>query len=182
MSCWVLLTELDGENPDFDKPWAENWVDLCFARNVFGCNWLCVCDIASLKRAMWTQHISALDVAQSYSVSLRALFGKEPSRPNFCSIADSAIIHGSIGSPGSPYLIPWSCYIFANIYHHSQKKRSLPVSLIQSTFLEHLVFDGRLKSNHFGTIRNWHSKSHTVLFLLLLLLLYVQCERWLIYM
>ncbi len=54
--------------------------------------------------------MSALEVAQSYSVSSRALFGKDPTRPNFCSIADGAIICGGIGSPGSPYLILWMKY------------------------------------------------------------------------
>ncbi len=44
---------------------------------------------------------SPLEVAQSYLVSLRVLFGKDPTQPIFCSIADGAIICGCIGSPGS---------------------------------------------------------------------------------
>ncbi len=73
-------TELDRENPDFppslishgqkigssrvllglptifDWPWAEIWVELGFTRNAFGSSRLRVCDIASMKRAMWRQH------------------------------------------------------------------------------------------------------------------------------
>ncbi len=66
--------------------------------------------IASLY-AQCERNIRALEVAQSYSVSLRALLGKDPSRPNFCSIAGGAIVHGGIGSPGSPYLILWLSHI-----------------------------------------------------------------------
>ncbi len=65
---------------------------------------------------MWTQHTRPWS-AQSYSVSLRALFGKATSRPNFYSIAGGAIIHGGIGSPGSPYLI--LCVHVISCHHDS---------------------------------------------------------------
>ena len=45
-----------------------------------------MCNIANLKHAMWTQHIERHWNCASYSVSLRALFGKDQSKPNFCSI------------------------------------------------------------------------------------------------
>ena len=41
------------------KAMAENWVDLCFACNAFGDSQWCVCDIASLKRAMWMQYVDS---------------------------------------------------------------------------------------------------------------------------
>ena len=70
----------------------------------------CVCAALQVCSVQRRCNISTLKAAQSYSVSLSALFGKDPTRPNFCSIADAAIIRGSIGSPGSPYLILWSFY------------------------------------------------------------------------
>ncbi len=60
MQTMGLILNDTHTNPDFPpyliSPWAENWVDSCFACNAFGSSRLRVCDIASLKRAMWTQH------------------------------------------------------------------------------------------------------------------------------
>ncbi len=67
-----------------------------------------MCTALQVRSLQCGRNISILEVAQSYSVSLRALFGKDPTRPNFCSTADGAIIHGGVGSPGSPYLILWN--------------------------------------------------------------------------
>ncbi len=77
----------------------------------------CMCVALQVWSVQCGCNISVLEVAQSYSVSLRALFGKDPSRPNFCSIADGAMIHGGIGSPGSPYLILWT-HLKMNHFRH----------------------------------------------------------------
>ncbi len=58
----------------------------------------CVCAALQIWSAQCGRNISALEVVQSYSVSFRTLFGKDPTRPNFCSIADGAIIRGGIQS------------------------------------------------------------------------------------
>ncbi len=66
-----------------------------------------VCAALQVWSAQCGRDISALEVAQSYSFSLRSLISKNPTQPNFFSIADGAIMRGGIGSPGSPYLILW---------------------------------------------------------------------------
>ncbi len=71
----------------------------------------CVCMALQVWSTQRGCNISALEVAQRYSVSLRALFGKDRTRPNFCSISDGVIIHGGIGIPGSPCLILWGYHI-----------------------------------------------------------------------
>ncbi len=65
----------------------------------------CVCASLQVWSAQCGRNISVLEVAQTYLVSLRPLFGKDLSRPTFCSIADGAIIRGGIGSLGSPYIL-----------------------------------------------------------------------------
>ncbi len=92
----------------FDQPWAENWVDLCFARNAFRSSRLrVVCDMVSLKRTMWMQHISTLEVPQSYA-SLHNDVRQGPKLTQFSSTADGVIICGGIRNPGSPCIILWS--------------------------------------------------------------------------
>ncbi len=107
---YVITTELDKENPDF-PPYLN-----CHGQKIGSSRVLratrseladCVCAALQAWSAQRGRNISTLKVAQSYSVSLRALFGKDPTQPNFCSIADGAIIRGGIGSSGSPYLILW---------------------------------------------------------------------------
>ncbi len=109
----VLITELDRENPDL-PPYLISHGQKIESSRVLLATHSKVDDCVYAALQVWSAHcgrnISALEVAQSYSVSLRALFSKDPSRPNFCSIADGAIIRGGIGSPGSPYLILWSWY------------------------------------------------------------------------
>ncbi len=101
---WLVDTELDREKTDF-PPYLN-----CHGQKIGSSRVLlatcskvadCVCAALQVWSGQHGRNISALKVAQSYSVSLR----KDPTRPNFCSIADGAIIHGGIGSLCSPYVI-----------------------------------------------------------------------------
>ena len=93
----------------------------------------CVCAAFQLWSAQCVRNISALEVAQTYSVNLRTLFGKNPTRPNFCSIADGAIIRGGIGSPGSPFLILWFQQTKRHFWALSslwRKQKTIGISLV----------------------------------------------------
>ncbi len=112
-----LPTELDRENLDFPPYLISHGQKIGSSRVLLATRWEvtdCVCAALQVWSTQCGRNISALEVVQNYSVSLRALFSKDLTRPNFCSIADGAIICGGIGSPGSPYLILW-------IYHTKQK-------------------------------------------------------------
>ena len=105
-----VTTELDRENLDFLPYLISHWQKIgttCVLLATRSEVADCVCVALQVWSAQCGRNISALEVTQRYSVSLPALFGKDPTRPNFCSIADGAIIRGGIGSLGSPYLILW---------------------------------------------------------------------------
>ena len=105
------FTELDRENPDFPLYLISHGQKIGLSRVLLAMCWEvadCMCAASHVWSTKCGRNISALKVAQSYSDSLRALFGKDLTQPNFCSITDSAIICGGIGSPGSPCLILWA--------------------------------------------------------------------------
>ncbi len=105
-SVCMYATELDRENPDFPPYLISHGQKVGLTCVLLASSEVADCLCAALQ--VWSgRNISALEVAQNYSVSLRTLFGKDRTLPNYYSIADCAIIHGGIGSPGSPCLILW---------------------------------------------------------------------------
>ena len=113
-SVWCWTTELDRENPDFPPYLTSHRQKIESARALLAirsevADW--VCTALQVWSAQCGHNISALEVAQSYSITLRPLFGNDPNQPNFCSIADGVIIRRGIRSSGCPYLILWAEYI-----------------------------------------------------------------------
>ncbi len=104
---WVLTTEFDKENLD-SPPYLISHGQKIWSLCVLLVTHLKVADCvyATLQvwSAQWGHNMSALEVAQSYSISLCTLFGKDSNRPNFRSIADSIIIRCGVGNPSSPFL------------------------------------------------------------------------------
>ncbi len=107
MDCYW---EVDRENQDFPPYLISHGQKIGSSRVLLAMRSEvddCVCAALQIWSARCGGNISGLEVAQNYSVSLHALLGKDQTRPNFCSIADGAIIRGGISSPGSPYLVLW---------------------------------------------------------------------------
>ena len=105
---WGYPTELDRENLDF--PFLPY---LTSHGQKIGSNCIlliatpsevddCICATLQVWSAQCGHNISALEDAQSYSVSICTLFGKDPNQPNFSFIADGVILHN----------LYFSCFVF----------------------------------------------------------------------
>ncbi len=122
---WVHTTELDREYPDFPPYLIRRGQKIGSSRVLLAMRSEvadCVCGALQVWGVQCGCNISALEVTKSYLVSLRALFGKDLTQPNFCSIADGAIIRDGIGSTGSPYQILWSTHTTSQIQRHKHGK------------------------------------------------------------
>ena len=82
---YACTTELDRENPDFPPCLISHGQKIRLSRVLLATRSEvadCVCVALPVWSMQCGRNISSLEVAQSYLVSLRALFGKDPTRPN----------------------------------------------------------------------------------------------------
>ncbi len=114
----IITTELDRENPNFPpylishgQKIGSSWVLLATRSEVRDC----VCAALQVWNAQCGRNISALEVAQSYSVSLRVLLGWGPKSTQF-------LIHS------------WRCH-YTWRYNYRESRFSLSNSVDATLFL-----------------------------------------------